>query len=265
MVACVCYACFCLWTKGVVTMCVGKGCCLSVHLYIEGVVSSRRSHPHLDFADFSLHFLLMPSNSSTKPLSLNNSENGDNDIIHQDSIISNFVKSATPHFVGARRSDYPCNRTEKNRSSYAKATQFDVGRSSYPLDSLPASQTNSPLPPSVPPPNHEIESVWVFFACFLICCHPFSIAPIACWYVLKVWRHVCYGFRSKEQEMWISWGRLTGRILWDLGFFLLLNKPPLFFYSKVHDANGSYFTSFGSETSWHTFCLVLFSIRSLCN
>ncbi|KAJ8432702.1 hypothetical protein Cgig2_014437 [Carnegiea gigantea] len=47
---------------------------------------------------------------------------------------------------------------ERNRPSYAKAMQFGAGCSSYPSDSLPASRTNSPLPPSVPLPTHVISN-----------------------------------------------------------------------------------------------------------
>lgn len=75
--------------------------------------------------------------------------------------------------------------------------------------------------------------------------------------------------------MWLFWGKLKGRTLWDLGFFLLLDQPPLFLYLKVHDANGSYFSIFDSETCWptleetpfwfpHSFCLVCFFVRLLC-
>jgi len=100
-----------LVTKEVVPICIGEGCYLSVHLYIKVVMSSRKSHPHLAFSDFSLHCLLMSSNSSTKPLSLNNSENGDNDSIHQDTTIRDFSKPATPHPMGVGRSDHLCNKT----------------------------------------------------------------------------------------------------------------------------------------------------------
>ncbi|KAJ8432313.1 hypothetical protein Cgig2_027433 [Carnegiea gigantea] len=67
------------------------------------------------------------SNLSTKPLSLNNYENGDNDNIHLGNPTSNYAKPASPHSMGK--------------------------------DSLPASRTNSPLPPSIPLPTHVIVEI----------------------------------------------------------------------------------------------------------
>lgn len=95
--------------KGSYPCAFGEGYSFSMHLYIEGVVGSRGSHPQFSFSAFNLHFLLMSSNSSTEPLSLNYSENGDNDNINQDTTISYTSKPPNPHFVGRSRSDHPCN------------------------------------------------------------------------------------------------------------------------------------------------------------
>ncbi|KAJ8429297.1 LOW QUALITY PROTEIN: hypothetical protein Cgig2_000222 [Carnegiea gigantea] len=71
--------------------------------YKSGVVGSRGSHPQFAFSAFNLYFLLMSSNSSTEPPSLNNSENCDNDNINQDTTISYTSQPPNPHFLGGSR------------------------------------------------------------------------------------------------------------------------------------------------------------------
>jgi len=63
-----------------------------------------------------LKFVLMSSNSSTEPLSITNSENGDNENLNQISSISDTSKSQALYPVGRSRSDHTCIQTDKTRS-----------------------------------------------------------------------------------------------------------------------------------------------------
>lgn len=53
-----------------------------MHPYIGSEVGIQGTHDPFSLSDFKLKFLLMSSNSSIDPLSLTNSENGDNDNVN---------------------------------------------------------------------------------------------------------------------------------------------------------------------------------------
>ncbi|KAJ8437740.1 hypothetical protein Cgig2_009455 [Carnegiea gigantea] len=98
----------------------------------------------------------MPSNSSTEPLSITNSENGDNENLNQISSLSDTSKSHTLYPVGGSRSDHICIQTEKTRLSYAKMTTFVMGCSSNPSHPTVSLTAHPPLPSSTPHSNLEI-------------------------------------------------------------------------------------------------------------
>lgn len=80
-----------------------------MHPYIGSEVGIQGTHDPFSLSDFKLKFLLMSNNSSIVPLSLTNSENGDNDNVNQDITVSDTSKSPNPHPVGGSRSNHPCN------------------------------------------------------------------------------------------------------------------------------------------------------------
>ncbi|KAJ8419841.1 hypothetical protein Cgig2_031786 [Carnegiea gigantea] len=95
-----------------------------------------------------LKFVLMSSNSSTEPLSITNSKNGDNENLNQISSVSDTSKSQTPYPVGGSRSDHTCIQTEKTRLSYAKTMTFSVECSSNPSHPTVSLIAYPPLPSS---------------------------------------------------------------------------------------------------------------------
>ncbi|KAJ8424260.1 hypothetical protein Cgig2_028225 [Carnegiea gigantea] len=103
-----------------------------------------------------LKFVLMSSNSLTEPLSITNSENGDNENLNRISSVSDTSKSQTPYPVDGSRSDHTCIQTEKTRLSYAKMTTFGVGCSSNPSHPTISLTAYPPLRSSTPHSYPEI-------------------------------------------------------------------------------------------------------------
>ncbi|KAJ8441362.1 hypothetical protein Cgig2_024874 [Carnegiea gigantea] len=100
--------------------------------------------------------LLMSCNSDIESLSSTNSENGDNDNLHQDPTPSSAAQSQYLYSMGRDGSDHPCNPIEKGQTSYAKATKFGMGCSAHSSNPCPEERIDISLPPSVPLPAHVI-------------------------------------------------------------------------------------------------------------
>lgn len=156
MVVCNCVVCFYLWFKGVVFRSCKFGYWWLVSLYIEGRVVITFSHIPFALIVFAPFCRLMGANSFTKSLSPTNSENGDNDNIHQISPASNFAKSAHSNSMGRGGSDYPCHPVDKGQNLYAKATKFGVGRAAHTSDPVSKPRDHPPLPPSITLPSNVI-------------------------------------------------------------------------------------------------------------
>ncbi|KAJ8441162.1 hypothetical protein Cgig2_024891 [Carnegiea gigantea] len=91
----------------------------------------------------------MSSNSSTKPLSITNTENGDNENLNQISSVSDTSKSQTPYPVGGSRSE---NTSYPPLPSSAPHSYSKIGNSSS-LD-LKANEPPCFGPPASPPVEH---------------------------------------------------------------------------------------------------------------
>ncbi|KAJ8423874.1 hypothetical protein Cgig2_033141 [Carnegiea gigantea] len=110
-----CRVCAAGWVKikGIATVVFREGFCYFMCLYNGTKVGIHGPPTSFELTGFFLKFVLMSSNSSTEPLSIANSENGDNENLNQISSVSDTSKSQTPYPMGGSRSDHTCIQTEK--------------------------------------------------------------------------------------------------------------------------------------------------------
>ncbi|KAJ8423875.1 hypothetical protein Cgig2_033142 [Carnegiea gigantea] len=94
--------------KGIATVVFREGFCYFMCLYNGTKVGVHGPPTPFELTGSFLKFVLMSSNSSTEPLSITNSENGDNENLNQISSVSDISKSHTPYPVGGSRSDHTC-------------------------------------------------------------------------------------------------------------------------------------------------------------
>ena len=110
-----CRICVVSWVKikGIATMVFREGFCYLICLYKQTKMGIHGPPTPFELTGSFLKFVLMSSNSSTEPLSITNSENGDNENLNQISSVGDTSKSQTPYPVGRSRSDHTCIQTEK--------------------------------------------------------------------------------------------------------------------------------------------------------